>query len=104
MALDHLPAYKTEHTNHKFIFAAFNALNKAEEKIIQDLLTIILPQFIGIMMNFMRNQTISLRNFLKNINAHGHTISQMIFNGKRQIISMPKNNSFSWLAQKYKSD
>lgn len=38
MALDRLPSYKTEHTNHKFIFAAFNALNKAEEKIIQDLL------------------------------------------------------------------
>ncbi len=38
MALEALASYKSEHINHKFVFAAFNALNKAEEKIIQDLL------------------------------------------------------------------
>jgi len=82
-ALERLPSYKSEHINHRFIFAAFNALNKAEETIIQDLL-INLP-FIGIMMNSMRNQTISLVNFLKNTNDPGPTMSQMIFIGKNLI-------------------
>ena len=38
VALEYLPAFKSEKANHKFVFAAFNALNKAEEEIIQDLL------------------------------------------------------------------
>ena len=38
MVLERLESYKTAHSNQKFVFAAFNALNKAEEKIIQDLL------------------------------------------------------------------
>lgn len=38
IVLDRLKAYKKSITNKKFVFAAFNALNKAEEKIIQDLL------------------------------------------------------------------
>ncbi len=37
-ATESLGAYKEKHQNEKFIFAAFNALNKAEEKIIQQLL------------------------------------------------------------------
>lgn len=37
-ATESISAYKEKHQNEKFIFAAFNALNKAEEKIIQQLL------------------------------------------------------------------
>ncbi len=38
MVLEQLDSYKSTQSNKKFVFAAFNALNKAEEKIIQDLL------------------------------------------------------------------
>ena len=37
-AIGSLESYKEKHRNEKFVFAAFNALNKAEEKIIQQLL------------------------------------------------------------------
>ncbi len=35
LATESLGSYKEKHQNEKFVFAAFNALNKAEEKIIQ---------------------------------------------------------------------
>lgn len=38
LATESLESYKEKHRNEKFVFAAFNALNKAEEKIIQQLL------------------------------------------------------------------
>lgn len=38
IATESLEKYKLNHQKEKFVFAAFNALNKAEEKIIQDLL------------------------------------------------------------------
>lgn len=38
MVIERLAPYKTLNADQKFVFAAFNALNKAEESIIQDLL------------------------------------------------------------------
>ncbi len=96
-ATESLEAYKEKHQNEKFIFAAFNALNKAEEKIIQELLNDNLASIYWDHDDFYsKSNNQSEQFFKKYLRSWPHYLSNE-FEWKENNINSPKTIHFHGL-------